>query len=133
MRPGEEEQGERRESPRVRLRLRLAIVYPEQDGRAILPTYHAITQDIGMSGLSIVVEDDIYYDGEVRVVLALPPQHSWAAQESISASARMTFSVRSSKLNGYKVGMRFLDFKGNAKDLLQAAILQELAKTDPSV
>jgi len=128
MQPGEEEQGERREAPRVRLRLRLAIVYPERDGRAVLPTYHATTRDIGMSGLSIVVEDDIYYDGEVSVVLALPPQHSWAAQESISASARMTFSIRSSKLNGFKVGLRFLEFHGNAKDLLQAAILQELAK-----
>lgn len=124
-------QADRRETPRVRLQLRLAIVYPEREGHPVLPIYHAVTHDIGLSGLSMVVEDDVFYEGEVTVVLALPPEHSWAAQESITATARMTYALHSSKLNGFKVGMRFVGFEGNAKELLQAAILHESAKAEP--
>ena len=129
MQASEGEQIERRESPRVRLQLRLAVVYPERDGRPVLPTYHAVTHDIGLTGLSMVVEDDVFYEGEVTVVLALPPEHSWAAQASITVNARMTYAIHSSKFNGFKVGMRFVGFKDNAKELLQAAILHESAKT----
>ncbi len=117
-------------SPRLRLQLRLAIVYPEHEGRPVLPVYHAKTHDVCMSGLSLVADDNVFYEGEVTLVLALPPEHVWAAQKSITATARMTYAIRSSKLNGFKIGMTFLEFKADAKELLQAAILRESGKTD---
>ena len=120
--------GERRQSERQRLRLRLAVVYPEKEGRQVRPTYHALTHDISMSGLSLIVEDDIFYEGEVTLVLALPPVQDWAGQESMTATARMTYAIRSSKLNGFKVGLSFVEFKENAAELLRAALEREAAK-----
>ncbi|MBE0621012.1 MAG: PilZ domain-containing protein [Burkholderiales bacterium] len=124
------EQEDRREAPRARLRLRVAIAYPEHEGRPAQPIYHAKTHDICMSGLSMVVEDNVFHEGAVTLTLALPPEHSWAPQKDITVTARMTYAIRSSKLNGFKIGMTFLEFKGEAKELLQAAILREIGEAD---
>ena len=124
------EHADRRDAPRARLQLRLAIVYPEHEGRPVQPIYHANTHDVCMSGLSMVVDDNVFYEGEVTVILALPPEHGWASQKTITATARMTYAIHSSKLNGFKIGMTFLQFKEDAKELLQAAILRESGKAD---
>ncbi len=118
------ENADRRASPRVRLQLRLAVVYPQHESRPYRPIYHGTSHDIGMSGLSMVVEDNAFHEGEVTVILALPPVHSWAAQKVITLSAKMTYAIHSSKLNAYKIGMSFLDFKADGRELLQAALSQ---------
>lgn len=125
------ESADRREAPRARLRLRVAIAYPEREGRPAQPIYHAKTHDICMSGLSLVVEDDVFHEGVVTLTLALPPEHDWASQKDIRATARMTYAIHSSKLNGFKIGMTFLEFEGDARELLQAAILRETASRSP--
>lgn len=124
------EHADRREAPRARLQLRLAIVYPEHQGRPVQPIYHANTHDVCMTGLSMVVDDNVFHEGEVTVVLTLPPEHGWASQKTVTATARMTYAIHSSKLNGFKIGMTFLQFKENEKELLQAAILRESGKAD---
>ena len=124
------EHADRREAPRARLQLRLAIVYPEHEGRPVQPIYHANTHDACITGLSMVVDDNVFYEGEVTVNLTLPTEHSWAAQKTITATARMTYAIHSSKLNGFKIGMTFLAFKEDARELLQAAILRESGKAD---
>lgn len=124
------EHADRREAPRKRLQLRLAIVYPEHEGRPVQPIYHANTHDACITGLSMVVDDNVFYEGEVTVNLTLPPEYGWAAQKTITATARMTYAIHSSKLNGFKIGMTFLQFKEDAKELLQAAILRESEKAD---
>ncbi|MGP1675699.1 MAG: PilZ domain-containing protein [Burkholderiales bacterium] len=121
---------ERRQALRVRLQLRLAIVYPEHQGRPVRPTYHANTHDLSMTGLSIVIDDNVFHEDVVTVILTLPPEHGWASQKTITATARMTYAIYSSKLNGFKIGMAFLEFKESAKELLQAAILRESGKAD---
>lgn len=120
----QKEDADRRDCLRVRLHLRLAVVYPERDGRPVQPIYHANTHDICMSGLSMVVDDNVFHDGEVTVLLTLPPVHSWAAQKIITATASMTYAIHSSKLNAFKIGMKLLAFKDEGRELLQAALLR---------
>lgn len=122
------ERKDRREGPRVRLQLRLALVYPQQEGRPARPVFHGKSHDICMSGLSMVAEDNAFYDGEVTVLLALPPVHSWASQKIIAATAEMTYAIHSSKFNGFKIGLVFRAFKGAEKDLLEAALRHALKK-----
>ena len=118
------ENEDRRGAARARLQLRLAVVYPQREGRPYRPIYHATTYDLGMSGLSMVVEDNAFHEGEVTVLLALPPAHSWAAQKVITVTGAMTYAIHSSKLNAYKIGVRFLDFKADGRELLQTALEQ---------
>lgn len=124
------ESADRRASPRARLQWRLAIVYPQRKGRSYRPIYHGTTHDLCMSGLSMVVEDNAFHEGIVTVLLALPPVHAWAAQKVITATAEMTYAIHSSKLNAYKMGMTFVEFKADGKELLQAALQQGAKQRD---
>ena len=81
-----------------------------------------------MSGLSMVVDDSIFDDGIVTVLLALPPEHTGAPPKIITTLAEMTYAIHSSKLNAFKIGMAFLEFKSNGKEPLRAARLHELEK-----
>jgi len=124
------ERADRRGNPRARLRLRLAVVYPQIEGQAARPIYHGSTHDICMSGMSMVAEDNAFHDGRVSVFLALPPSHSWAAQKVIKATVEMTYAIHSSKLNGYKIGMSFVEFQDDGKELLRAALERESRRAD---
>lgn len=120
---------DRRDAPRARVQLRLAIVYPQREDRPAQPIYHAKSHDICMSGLSMIVEDNVFQEGEVSVLLALPPAHAWAAQKIITVTAKMTYAIHSSKYGAFKIGMTFLEFKADAKELLQAALSHKLSAT----
>lgn len=126
----ERELADRRGNPRARLRLRLAVVYPQPEGRPSRPIYHGATHDICMSGMSMVAEDNAFHEGRVSVFLALPPAHSWAAQKVIRATVEMTYAIHSTKLNGYKIGMTFVEFQEDGEELLQAALERERCKAD---
>ena len=121
---------ERRAGPRGRLQLRLAMIYPQRTGHPDRPMFHGKTCDIGMSGLSIVVDYNIFQEGEVAVVLALPPAHAGAPRKVVTATAEMTYAIFSSKLDAYKIGLAFRMFRGDGKRLLEAALQQALNDDD---
>jgi hypothetical protein len=81
-----------------------------------------------MSGLSLVADDNVFHEGEVTLLLALPPVHSWASQKIITATAEMTYAIRSSKFNGFKIGLTFREFKADARELLEASLRNALKK-----
>lgn len=78
----------------------------------------------------MIAEDNAFHEGRVTVFLALPPVHSWAAQQVIKATVEMTYAIHSSKLNGYKIGMTFVEFHEDGKELLQSALARESGKAD---
>lgn len=120
--------GDRRERPRVCLQLRLAMVYHQHMGCPTPPTYHGRTHDICMSGLSMVIDRSIFHEDEVTLLLALPPVPAGEPQKIITSTAKMTYAIHSSKLKAFKIGMTFLEFKGNGKELLDAVLVRELNK-----
>lgn len=123
---GQREYADRRGSPRVRLQLRLAVVYPQHEGRPARPMFHGKTHDIGMSGLSIVVGYNVLHEGEVTVVLALPLAYAGAPRKVVTSTAEMTYAIHSSKLDAFKIGLAFREFRGNGKELLAAALRHAL-------
>lgn len=113
---------DRRKSPRVDLQLRLAVVYPQHSGRPARPMFHGKTRDIGLSGLSMLVDYNVFQEGEVAVVLALPPAHAGAPRKVVTSTAEMTYAIHSSKLDAFKIGLAFREFRGDGKELLEAAL-----------
>ncbi len=124
------ENADRREGPRFRLQLSLAVVYPQRAGSPARPMYQGKTQDIGMSGLSMVVDYNVSQEGEIALVLALPPEYEGAPQKVVTCTAEITYAIHSSKLDAYKIGFAFREFRGNGKALLEAALQRELKKND---
>ncbi len=116
------ENEDRRASPRVSLQLKLAMIYPQHDGRPARPMFHGKTQDIGMSGLSMLVDYNVFQEGEVAVVLALPPAYAGAPRKVVMSTAEMTYAIHSSKLDAFKIGLAFRKFRGDGKELLDAAL-----------
>lgn len=101
------------------------MVYQQRDFHSAPPTYYGTTQDIGLSGLSLIVDRNIFDDGKVTVLIALPAAEEGAPPKIITALAEMTYAIHSSKLDAFKVGMAFREFKGDGQELLRAALLHE--------
>lgn len=112
---------DKREERRIALRLKVAIVYHQHEDAATRPTYHGFTNDISLSGLSVVVADNIFNEGEVTVLLAIPPAHPSGQQKIVEATAKMVYTVLSSEHNAFRIGMRVTGFKRNGKTLLREA------------
>jgi PilZ domain len=115
---------ERRENPRSRLQLKLALLYPQIEGRPPRPMFHGKTHDISVSGLSLVVDYNVLQEGEVTVVLALPPAQAGTSPKVVTSTAEMTYAIHSSKLDAFKIGLTFRAFRGDGKALLEAALRQ---------
>lgn len=111
---------ERREAPRLPLQLKVAIVYHEHEDAATRPTFHGRTNDISMEGLSVLVGDNVFNDGEVTVLLAIPREHVDGSQKIVEATAKMVYTVFSSDHDTFRIGLNFLEFKKAGKRLLQA-------------
>ena len=117
---------DRREYPRTCLRLKLVVLYPQIEGRPAKPMFHGKTSDISMSGLSMLVDYNVFQEGEVTVVLALPQAHAGAPRKVVTSTAEMTYAIHSSKLDAFKIGLAFRTFRGNGKTLLEAALQHAL-------
>jgi hypothetical protein len=124
---------DRREGPRVRLQLKLVLIYPQCEGRPARPMFHGKTHDIGLSGLSMIVDYNVFQEGEVTVVLALPLVHTGNSRKVATSTAEMTYAIHSSKLDAYKIGLTFREFRGDGKALLEAALRQELKENADAV
>lgn len=122
------EDHDRRAGPRIYLQLRLALIYPQHLGCPARPMYQGKTQGVGMSGISLLVDYNIYQEGEVAVVLALPVAYPGASRKVATATAEMTYAIYSSKLNAYQIGLAFREFRGNGKALLEAVIQHALSQ-----
>lgn len=122
MTASQQKHADRRASLRSHLQLRFAVIYPQQAEGPARPMYHGKTHDLSMSGISMVVDYNVFHEGEVALVLALPLAHPGAARKVVTCSAVMTYAIYSSKLNAFKIGLAFRAFRGDGKAQLEAAL-----------
>lgn len=115
---------EKRTEARVPLQFKVAIVYHLHEDKATRPTYHGRTHDISTAGLSVVVDTNIFSEGDVTVLLAIPPAHTGAPQKIIEATAKMVYTVFSSDHDAFRIGLDFRQFKRNGNELLKTVIDQ---------
>jgi len=76
----------------------------------------------------MVVDYNVFEEGEVALVLALPPAYSAGSQKAVTCTAEMTYAIHSSKLDAFKIGFAFREFRGDGKALLEAVLRRELNK-----
>lgn len=120
--------GEKREAPRAPLHFKVAIVYHQHEDEATRPRYHGRTNDISLKGLSILVGHNIFNEGEVTVLLAIPPAHIGETQKVIEATAKMVYTVFSSEHDTFRIGLEFRKFKRNGDQLLKKVIDERYIK-----
>jgi len=126
----DEDAGEKRKYARYPLHLRVAVVYHQHEDAATRPRYHGRTSEISMRGLSVLVEHNIFHEGEVTVLLALPPMYPGIPQKIIEATAKMMYTVLSAEHDAFRIGLVFKRFKRNGRHLLDAAITERFPAYD---
>ena len=80
----------------------------------------------------MVVEYNVFQEGEIALVLALPPEYSGAPRKVVTCTAEITYAIHSSKLGAFKIGFAFREFRGSGKALLEAALRREFDKAGGS-
>jgi hypothetical protein len=94
---------------------RVAIVNKSSSGNEI---FHGRTNDLSMSGISILLDHNILFTSEVVVLLAIPPMHHGLKETIIEIECSLAHSVLDSVHGQFRFGMRFLYFKGDSKRIL---------------
>ena len=97
------------------VRWRVAIVNKSGGKNDI---YHGRTFDVSMSGISILLERNMMFTSEVVVLLAIPPIHQGLKETIVEIECSLTHSVLDSVHSQFRLGMRYIQFKGDGKRIL---------------
>jgi c-di-GMP-binding flagellar brake protein YcgR len=96
---------------------RMAIVYECAKGKN---TFHGRARDISLGGVSIYCDNNIFFDGAVSLLLALPPLNAGQKERILEIHSKMVYNVVTK--HGFRVGLQFLKFKSGEKKLLEERI-----------
>lgn len=100
---------EHRKHKRYNLNLAVALVDEhEAKGR-----YHGITRDISNDGCSILLDHNLNYSNEVRLLLSLDHQ------SVIEIYGRNVYTVYSGSEQSFRMGIQFVSFKRNGQARLE--------------
>lgn len=114
----EDMRGERR----VPLHLHTALVYHQHPDVKSRPTFHGISHDLSMSGLSLIVDYNIHTEDDVTVLIALPPREVDGDKKIVEATARMIYTVYTGQYQAWRVSLAFLEFKRDGEARLREAV-----------
>lgn len=106
---------ENRKHYRHPIHWRVAIIHKNGDQNEI---YHGRTHDLSLGGASVFVDHNIFMDTKVLMLLAIPPNLPGQKEIIIEAECRMAHTVFDSGKGRFRIGMRFLGFKGAGKKIL---------------
>ena len=106
----------------------MAIIYHHHADESTRPTYHGKTNNVSMTGISVVVSESIFSENEVTVLLAVPSAHYGGTQKIVEATAKMVYTVFSSEYDAFRVGLNFRQFKRNGKEIFENLIEERFVK-----
>jgi hypothetical protein len=101
------------------VRWRVAIVNKSGGKNDI---YHGRTFDVSMSGISILLERNMTFTSEVVVLLAIPPIHQGLKETIVEIQCNLTHSVLDSVHSQFRLGMKYIQFKGEGKKILSEVL-----------
>jgi|JI9StandDraft_2_1071091.scaffolds.fasta_scaffold119362_2 hypothetical protein len=99
---------------RYLVKWRIAIVY---EGGAGKKTFHGRVNEISMGGLSIHCDHNVFHEGKVILLLALPPLNAGAREKILEITCRMNYTILSKQL--FRIGLEFVQFREGEKRLLE--------------
>jgi c-di-GMP-binding flagellar brake protein YcgR len=106
---------ERRKHYRHPIHWRIALVHENDDKHDI---YHGRTHDLSVWGASVFVDHNIFMIAEVVLLLAIPPLHPGQKETIIEIECRMIYTILDNEQSQFRIGVRFLSFKGDGKRIL---------------
>lgn len=105
---------EHRHHKRYLVKWRIAIVYEGGTGKK---TFHGRVNEISMGGLSIHCDHNVFHEGKVILLLALPPLFAGGREKILEITCRMNYTILSKKL--FRIGLEFVEFRSGDRKLLE--------------
>jgi len=105
----------------------VAIVFDSIEGQG---TYHGRTNDVSLTGCSILTEHNVFSTQAVTVLLSLPSDHAGERRPVIEVKAAMVYTVLAAGAQKFRCGIHFLDFKGNGLAALDKVINERAVKVE---
>ncbi|HUW51069.1 MAG TPA: PilZ domain-containing protein [Sulfuricella sp.] len=103
-----------RQQERYLVRWRMAIVFDEDKGK---DTFHGRVNDISMGGISIHCDQNIFYKGNVTLLLAVPPLNVAHSKRILEIKSRVVYTILSK--NSFRIGFQFIGFKAGDEEFLE--------------
>jgi len=120
---------EHRKHYRHPIHWRIALVHKNGDKNDI---YHGRTHDLSVWGASILVDHNIFVMSEVVMLLAIPPLHPGLKETIVEIQCRMAYTILDSEQSRFRIGIRFLRFKGEGKRILSDILSKRvIPKSEP--
>jgi hypothetical protein len=112
------------------VRWRVAIVNKSGGKHEI---FHGRTNDVSLSGISILLERNVVFTSEVVVLLAIPPMHQGLKETIVEIQCALTHTVLDSVHNQFRLGMRFIHFKRDGQKILSDVLSKRhIPKQEPN-
>ncbi|MBI3901981.1 MAG: PilZ domain-containing protein [Nitrosomonadales bacterium] len=118
---------EHRRATRHPVHWRVAIVRKTGDKNEI---FHGRTHDVSTRGASILADENIFVEDSIVMLLAIPPRHTGLPENIIEIRSRMLYTVLSADHGMFRIGIKFLEFKGEGKSALTDILSQMVVPED---
>lgn len=92
------------------------MIFDEAENK---PTFHGRTYDLSLVGTGMHTNINIFTPSPVVVLLAPPPLHKGHRQKIIEIRARQVYAVYSGESFCFRLGLEFMDFKGDGLEVLK--------------
>ena len=106
-------------APRYAVHWKIGILY-EKDGKREI--FHGRTFEVSASGSSFLSQHNIFKDGNVKVLLALPWYRDNQQEKVIEIEARIIHTILSSENQSFRTGLQFISFKDDKGHFLEIAL-----------
>ena len=105
----------KREHYRHPVHWRLAIVNKNSEKKDI---FHGCTLDVSMSGISVLLERNVFFSSSVIILLEIPPTNQGQKKIIIENQCSVLYSVLDSVHSQFRLAMKFDHFKGDGEKIL---------------
>lgn len=106
---------EHRSHPRYRVDWRVAIVNEEGANRDI---FYSRAYDVSLGGVSVLSDDNLFFDNAVVVLLCLPPLLPNGRVKIVEAHSRIVYTVLGASIQQFRLGIQFIKFKDDGQKVL---------------
>lgn len=115
-----------RKSPRCTIHWRCAIAIEEHGRRE---TIQSRTNDVSMTGVAIICHRNIPPPKAVTVYLLIDPGDESHPQVIVEAQGEIRNNVLSGQQGGFRLGIQFIKFARDGKQILQKNLPREMVQT----
>ena len=98
---------------------KIGVMYAKAGKREI---FHGKTFEVSVSGASFLSQHNVFMEGEVTALLALPWYRDNINEKLIEIKGRVIHTVLSSETNSFRTGLQFISFKNDTGYLLEIAL-----------